>query len=323
MRCATFSPGSGCGVEETQTGWIVTPPPHRPDVGIEVDLIEEVARIVGFENLSGTMPAAELSIAARAESSVGLARVRGRLIDRGYHEAVTYSFVDPALQARIAPAPGGVALANPIASDMGVMRTTLWPGLIGAATYNVNRQRSRVRLFETGLVFIPDGDQVRQPGMIGAIAVGPVAPEQWAHEPRSVDFYDVKGDVEALLALSGRAAEFIADTHPALHPGQTASIVQCGERIGIIGTLHPAFASEFRLPGAVLFELRLESVSAGTVRKFKALSKFRRYGGISRSWCRKQSPPRRCVNASNRPVSRCWKTWSFSTYISEKVLIQE
>ena len=264
----------GMRVEETQTGWVVTPPPHRPDIGIEVDLIEEVARIVGFENLSGTMPAAELSIAARAESSVGLARVRGRLIDRGYHEAVTYSFVDPALQARIAPAPGGVALANPIASDMGVMRTTLWPGLIGAATYNVNRQQSRVRLFETGLIFVPDGDQVRQPGMIGAIAVGPVAPEQWAHEPRSVDFYDVKGDVEALLALSGRAAEFIADTHPALHPGQTAAIVQCGERIGIIGTLHPAFASEFRLPGAVLFELRLESVSAGTVRKFKALSKF-------------------------------------------------
>ena len=264
----------GMRVEETRDGWAVTPPPYRPDVGIEVDLIEEVARIVGFENLPGTAPSADLGIAARAEGDVGVARVRGRLVDRGYHEAVTYSFVDAALQARIAPAPDGVALANPIASDMGVMRTTLWPGLIGAAIHNVNRQQPRVRLFETGLVFIPDGGQVRQPGMIGAIAAGPVAPEQWADAPRIVDFYDVKGDVEALLALSGRPAEFVADTHPALHPGQTAAIVQGGERIGAIGVLHPALASEFRLPGAVLFELRLDPVVAGTVPKFRALSRF-------------------------------------------------
>ena len=129
-------------------------------------------------------------------------------------------------------------------------------------------------MFETGLVFIPDGEQVRQPGMIGAIAAGPVAPEQWADEPRIVDFYDVKGDVEALLALSGRPAEFVSDTHPALHPGQTAAIVRCGERIGTIGALHPALASEFRLPDAVLFELRLDSAVAGTVPEFKALSRF-------------------------------------------------
>ena len=264
----------GMRVEETRDGWTVTPPPYRPDVGIEVDLIEEVARIVGFESLPETAPSADLGIAARAEGDIGVARVRGRLVDRGYHEAVTYSFVDAALQARIAPAPEGVALANPIASDMGVMRTTLWPGLIGAAIHNVNRQQPRIRLFETGLVFIPDGGQVRQPGMIGAIAAGPVAPEQWADAPRAVDFYDVKGDVEALLALSGRPAEFVADTHPALHPGQTAAIVQGGERIGAIGVLHPALASEFRLPGAVLFELRLDPVVAGTVPKFKALSRF-------------------------------------------------
>ena len=264
----------GMYVEETEAGWIVTPPPHRPDIGIEVDLIEEVARISGFENLPETVPAAGLNVAARAEGDVDVARIRGRLVDRGYHEAVTYSFVDAVLQARITPALDGVALANPIASDMGVMRTSLWPGLIGAAIHNVNRQQSRVRLFETGLVFIADGGQVLQPKMIGAIAVGPVVPEQWAHEPRAVDFHDVKGDVEALLALSGRAAGFVADTHPALHPGQTAAIVQGGERIGIIGTLHPALASEFKLPGAVLFELRLESIGIGTVPKFKALSRF-------------------------------------------------
>ena len=264
----------GMRVEETQAGWIVTPPPYRPDIGIEVDLIEEIARIVGFENLPGTMPTAHLDIAARAESRVDIERIRGRLVDRGYHEAVTYSFVDAALQARIAPALDGVALANPIASDMGVMRTTLWPGLIGAAIYNVNRQQSRVRLFETGLVFLRDGNQVHQPRMIGGIATGPVVPEQWAREPRTVDFYDVKGDVEALLALSGQAAEFMADTHPALHPGQTAAIVQRGERVGIIGTLHPALASELKLPGAVLFEIHLGPVIAGTVPKFKALSRF-------------------------------------------------
>ena len=264
----------GMRVEESRDGWIVIPPPHRPDIGIEVDLIEEVARIVGFANLPGTVPVAGLDIAEQAERSVGLERLRGRLVDRGYHEAVTYSFVDSDLQARIAPAVDGVALANPIASDMGVMRTTLWPGLIGAAVHNVNRQQSRVRLFETGLVFIANGGEVHQPGMIGAIAVGPVAPEQWAQPPRTVDFYDVKGDVEALLALSGCAVEFVAGTHPALHPGQTASIVCGGERIGTVGALHPALASEIKLPGAVLFELRLEFISTGTLPNFKALSRF-------------------------------------------------
>lgn len=264
----------GMRVEETQTGWTVTPPPHRPDIGIEVDLIEEVARIVGFANLPGTLPVAGLGIAAQAERDVDVERLRARLVDRGYHEAVTYSFVDAALQARITPALDGVTLTNPIASDMGVMRTSLWPGLIGAVIYNVNRQQPRVRLFETGLVFIADGRRIHQPKMIGAVAVGPVVPEQWAQPPRMVDFYDVKGDVEALLALSGCTVEFIADTHPALHPGQTASIVCSGERIGTVGALHPALVSEFKLPGAVLFELRLESITTGTLPKFKALSRF-------------------------------------------------
>ena len=264
----------GMLVEETQSGWIVSPPPHRPDIGIEVDLIEEVARIVGFANLPATLPAADLGITTRAEHNVDVDRLRGRLVDRGYHEAVTYSFVDATLQARIAPALDGVALANPIASDMGVMRTTLWPGLIGAAIYNVNRQQSRIRLFETGLVFIPDGHRIHQPKMIGAIAAGPVVPEQWAQPARMVDFYDVKGDVEALLALSGVSAEFVVDTHPALHPGQTAAMMHRGERIGMIGALHPALASEFKLSGAVLFEVRIESISAGTLPKFKALSRF-------------------------------------------------
>ena len=264
----------GMRVDEAPDGWIVTPPPYRPDIGIEVDLIEEIARIVGFENLPGAAPVAGLGVTARPEGSVDVERLRGRLVDRGYHEAVTYSFVDATLQARVAPVPAGVALANPIASDMGVMRTTLWPGLIGAAMYNVNRQQSRIRLFETGLVFLSDGSRIRQPKMIGAIATGPVVHEQWAHPSRMVDFYDVKGDVEALLALSGRVAGFVADTHPALHPGQTAAIVHRGERLGIIGVLHPALASEFRLPGAVLFELRLDSITTGILPKFKALSRF-------------------------------------------------
>ena len=264
----------GMRVEETQAGWAVTPPPHRPDIGIEVDLIEEVARIVGYENLPGTLPVAGLGITAREESSVDVERLRARLVERGYHEAVTYSFVDAALQARIAPALEGVALANPIASDMGMMRTTLWPGLIGAAIYNVNRQQGRVRLFETGLVFISDGGRIHQPRMIGAIAIGPVVPEQWAQPSRNVDFYDVKGDVEALLALSGRKADFVADAHPALHPGQTASIVYRGRRIGMLGALHPTLAAELKLPGAVLFELRHEPVSVGALPKFKALSRY-------------------------------------------------
>ena len=264
----------GMRVEEAREGWIVTPPPYRPDVAAEIDLIEEIARVVGFETLPGTVPAADLDIPAKAESHVGIGRIRELLVDHGYHEAVTYSFVDADLQARITPGLEGLALANPIASEMGVMRTTLWPGLIGAAAYNVNRQQPRVRLFETGLVFVDDGGELRQPPMIGGIAVGAAVPEQWAHESRPVDFYDVKGDVEALLALSGQAVELIAGSHPALHPGQTAVIVRGGERIGIMGTLHPALASGFRLDGAVLFELFLDAAGAGTLPKFRALSKF-------------------------------------------------
>ena len=264
----------GMRVDETQAGWIVTPPPYRSDIGIEVDLIEEVARVVGFANLPGTLPAADLVISPRSERSVDLERLRARLVDRGYHEAVTYSFVDEALQARIAPALDSVALSNPIASDMGVMRTTLWPGLVGAAIHNVNRQQSRIRLFETGLVFVAEGDRVRQPKMIGAMAIGSVVPEQWAHSSRMVDFYDVKSDVEAVLALSGRLAQFVSDTHPALHPGQTAAIVSDGERIGMLGALHPELASELKLAGAVLFELRLDPICTGTVPKFNALSRF-------------------------------------------------
>ena len=264
----------GMRIDETPAGWLVMPPSHRPDIGLEVDLIEEIARVVGFENLPGTVPAADLGINAQAESHVGRERIRGCLVERGYHEAVTYSFVDAQLQARVSSAPDGIALANPIASNMGVMRTSLWPGLIEAALHNANRQQSRIRLFETGLVFLRDEDRILQPAMIGAIAVGPVVPEQWADRPRAVDFYDVKGDVESLLALSGRVAEFIPDTHPALHPGQSAAIVRHGERVGTIGVLHPALASELKLPGAVLFELRLDSVSTGSLPKFKALSRF-------------------------------------------------
>ena len=265
----------GMGVDETQDGWTVTPAPHRPDIGLEVDLIEEVARVVGFANLPGTLPAADLGISAPAERNVDPERIRARLVERGYHEAVTYSFVDAALQARIAPALDSVALTNPIASNMGAMRTTLWPGLIGAALYNLNRQQPQVRLFEIGLVFMPAGDRIHQPKMIGAIAIGPVVPEQWAHPSRMVDFYDVKGDVESLLALSGREVGFIADdTHPALHPGQTASLMCDGERIGTLGVLHPRLAAELKIPGAVLFELHLDPIVTGTVPGFEALSRF-------------------------------------------------
>ena len=264
----------GMRIDETHAGWLVAPPTYRPDIGLEVDLIEEIARVVGFANLPGTIPAADLGINAQAESHVGRERIRACLVDRGYHEAVTYSFVDARLQGRVSPAPDGIALANPIASNMGVMRTTLWPGLIEAALHNANRQQSRIRLFETGLVFLRDEGRIRQPGMIGAIAAGPVVPEQWADGPRAVDFYDAKGDVESLLALSGREVEFVPVAHPALHPGQSAAIVQHGERVGVIGVLHPALASELKLPGAVLFELRLDAVSTGSLPKFKALSRF-------------------------------------------------
>ncbi len=269
----------GLIAERTERGWRVTPPSWRYDLALEADVIEEIVRVHGCDRVPRTQPQHTARIGAGSEQDVPLARLRQTLVERGWFEAVTYSFVDPALQEQFDPGVEPLPLANPIASDMSVMRTHLWPGLIKALRHNRNRQIERVRLFETGLRFVPQADAeggLAQIPALAGIADGPVWPEQWDAPTRPVDFYDLKGDLEALLAHAGpdRFA-FVSAEHPALHPGQSARIEADGAPCGWIGTLHPRLQQTLDLATApLLFEVDLAAVARAPLPAPGAVSKF-------------------------------------------------
>jgi phenylalanyl-tRNA synthetase beta chain len=257
--------------------WQVTPPEFRADIRMEADLIEELARIIGYDNIPAHAPSAELLMFRREEARVSDAALRAVLVQRGYQEAITYSFVDAGEQQRLDPEQRPLPLANPITSDMAVMRTNLWPGLLKAMVHNLNRQQQRVRLFEMGLRFRQSHGALHQQPVVAGLAAGPVFPEQWGVRTANGDFFDFKSDVEALLDLAGNPAEVTCTPaeHPALHPGQSARIERCGVLVGYLGALHPALARERKLTVPVyLFELDLDSVQAGHAADFRALSKF-------------------------------------------------
>ncbi len=268
----------GMKVVEETAGWRVTPPSFRFDIRIEADLIEEIVRIHGYGRLPSNRPSVRMMMPRRSETKIGTTRIRQCLIERGYQEAITYSFVDPRLQAALDPDNVPFALANPISADMAVMRTCLWPGLMQAVLYNQNRQQGRIRLFEIGTRFRPEGDQIREEMVVSAIVVGSNEPEQWGLAKREADFYDVKGDVEALLAKTGRPRDyaFRAATHKALHPGQTAVIDALhGRTAGVMGALHPQVLKKLNynmLP--VVFELILEEISEAVLPRFREASKY-------------------------------------------------
>ena len=267
----------GLEVAPAADGWQATPPPFRFDLALEVDLIEELARVHGYGRLESCRPVGRLAIGARPEARVGLSRLRQVLVDRGYQEAITYSFVEPGLQALLDPGAEALPLANPLSADLAVMRTTLWAGLLPALVHNLNRQQERVRLFETGLRFRSQANELKQEMMMAGVVSGRRYPEQWGLPSEAVDFFDVKGDVEALLALTGRGANYIfsKEKHPALHPGQSAAIHRDGEPVGWIGALHPAIERELGLPQkAILFELELAALEQGHIPAFQALSKY-------------------------------------------------
>ncbi|MGI9279164.1 MAG: phenylalanine--tRNA ligase subunit beta [Endozoicomonas sp.] len=271
----------GLALNATAEGeWTVSVPSWRFDISIEEDLVEELGRIYGYERLPETIPTALLKLKQVDEDKVKESDIRRVLVGRGYQEAVSFSFIDPKLHQLFDPKREPVALANPIASDLSVMRTTLLPGLVKTVSYNLNRQQSRVRLFETGQTFVREGDELRQENQIAAVITGSRYPESWALKAESVDFYDLKGDVEALLELGGAAGDFRFEkgSHDAMHPGQCAALIRHGKVIGHMGALHPNLAKELGLlglDGAVLmFEASLEAVSQGKVTTFTPLSKF-------------------------------------------------
>ncbi|WP_111411770.1 phenylalanine--tRNA ligase subunit beta [Billgrantia lactosivorans] len=267
----------GMQVNATEAGWRAQVPSWRFDIAIEEDLIEEVARIHGYNRLPVRRPAARLALRPDHEARTPLARLRRQMVARGYQEAVTYSFVAPELQRALLPDAVSPRLANPISSDLAVMRASLFPGLVRALEYNLNRQQSRVRLFETGLIFRGELDELEQTPMVGALACGERFPEGWAGGREKVDFFDLKGDLESLIALGGEAGawRFEPGEHPALHPGQSARIVHRGEPVGWIGALHPGVKAELGLKVEVfLFEVRQEALTHGVLPRFEPLSRY-------------------------------------------------
>jgi len=265
----------GFGVTATDQGWQCTVPSWRFDVSIEADLLEELARIYGYDNLPVTRIKADLTAQHGSEKRLPIRTVRRHLAARGYQEAITYSFVDPDLQSLFDPQLEPVALKNPISADLAVMRTSLIPGLVSAVVYNTKRQQQRVRLFETGLRFVPGENGLVQTPTLAMVVTGPRDAESWTGESRVVDFFDLKGDLHSLLALGKDSLTFEPAERAGLHPGQTASVNRDGVCLGYLGALHPAVASKLDVTGAVyVCELDLEPVLARDIPAFEELSRY-------------------------------------------------
>jgi len=267
----------GLQVESTADGWVATPPSARFDLAIEADLIEEVARIHGYDRIPTQAPRGELPAPRLREDRVDLGALRAQLVARGYNEAITYAFVGAELLSTWRLDAAAVPLANPLSADMAVMRTSLLPGLIGALNLNRNRQQPRVRLFEVGKVFHATDAAPRETLRIAGVVAGPAAAEQWGERTRATDFFDVKGDVESLLALTNVPAQFHAEPADVawLHPGRSA-VLRRGDRIvGWLGALHPERERGLELDGDVhVFELDLEPLVERAVPRAEAISRF-------------------------------------------------
>jgi len=260
----------------------VTAPSYRFDIEIEEDLVEEVARVYGFENIPTRPPVAASSMLIEPENTRSLFAIRHQLADLGYQEVVNMSFVEQQWEADFADNQDPIRLQNPIASQMSVMRSSLVGSLIANVRYNLNRKAGRVRVFEVGAVFkrnaeVADGPLsvagFEQPKRVAAIAYGPAAEEQWGQPTRAVDFFDAKGDLEALF--SPRAVRFERLEHPALHPGRCAAVVVDGKQVGFIGELHPRWQQKYDLPQApVLFEVDAEALRQRELPRHVEISKF-------------------------------------------------
>ncbi len=258
LGCEVNASASDDGSED---GWRITPPVFRFDLSMPEDIVEEIARIYGYDNIPAVLRPMEPRIVLKPETEVREEDLQNLLLARGYREAITYSFVPPEVESLLSGGAEQIRLTNPISEELSVMRRTLWSGLIPALDKNVKRQQQRVRLFETGLTFVKTGDGLpEQRKKLAGVITGPLYDEQWSADARMVDFYDVKGDVEALLdEASAQTFEFKTAEHAALHPGQSAEIICEGRTVGFCGALHPAVEKKLDLDQAVfVFELDLD-----------------------------------------------------------------
>ncbi len=253
--------------------WLVTPPGFRFDLAIEEDLIEEVARVYGYDRIPMRKAYAQTALVSSPETQVPEARVRDQLAARGFSEAITYSFVDPDDHAVWDIAPAGPELVNPISRELSVMRGTLLCGLVRAASYNLARQQSRVRLFEVGHVFGARSEERK----IAGVVAGARTSEQWDGVSSGADFFDIKAEVAALLGIgrSGVAFEFRRADSACLHPGQSASIIRDDQRVGVVGALHPRLAARHDIDGPIfVFELDYTSSMAAIVPASEPIPRF-------------------------------------------------
>jgi phenylalanyl-tRNA synthetase beta chain len=276
---ATMLASLGMRVVREGERWQVTPPAWRFDIAIEEDLIEEIARMHGFDRIAEVVQPARQPLPAVTETRLTGDAAADLLVQRGYFEAVTYSFIEPRWQELFAPGARSLALSNPISADLATMRASLWPGLVAALAANQRRQQSRVRLFEVGRKFVVTDGQgtLQEVAVVAGLAAGPALPEQWGVTRTAVDFFDVRADVEALLRATGAADEFrfVPGTHPALHPGQTAGIRRGERQAGWLGRLHPELERQFELTySALVFELEIDVALAARVPHFRDVSRF-------------------------------------------------
>ena len=258
-------------------GWDVISPSHRFDIALEVDLIEEIARVYGYDEIPEATAIAETPLEVVTESGIDLELAASTLVARDFQEIITYSFIDPDSNKRLTNVGSELVLSNPISSEMSVMRSSLWPGMLFAASTNASRQQERIRLFEIGKSFHGSLAEHNEVVRIAALCMGSRLPEQWGSESQSVDFFDIKSDVSALLQLTGDISgiEFLATEHPALQPGQSARISRDGIELGVIGKLHPRHSKFFELKRDLfLFELDAAAALASQAPAAEAISKF-------------------------------------------------
>ena len=261
--------------------WSVKPPSYRFDIEREADLVEEVARVKGYDNIPTAMPRIAPRSIAASEDRIDSRQVRQSFVARDYREAITYSFIDSTVQ-QIFTSEEPVKLVNPLADNMAVMRTSLIPGLMGALQFNANRQHDRIRFYEVGASYHKDGKAFREEQKLSGVVMGPTVPTQWGHNTvQNVDFYDVKADLEAVLALTGHKNPIIFKEfeHIALHPGQSSSLIRTesnGEHtvLGWLGRLHPTVEKYFGVNNVYAFEINLDLALNAQLPSFEPVSRF-------------------------------------------------
>lgn len=268
----------GCEVTVQANGeWSVVPPSHRYDMAIYQDLIEEVARIDGYDNIQISLPSMDVQL-AKYQDRFEIAQLRQTVATLGYQEAISFSFADAKLEKQLNPQVSPLMLANPISSDLAAMRSTLLSSLIPCVQYNLNRQQSRVRFFELGLRFDYQNansiQDLKQIPTLALVAVGSREPESWHAKPQPMDFFDFKGEVEEILAAGRVKVEYVRSERPWLHPGQSAEILVDGQSIGYLGRLHPSLENELDLSTTWVAELDQAAVLQSYVSNFTELSRF-------------------------------------------------